>query len=579
MAADLKEVEASLGSYEKQFADGSTELKKTAEPPVDPDVSEEPAGTTQPMAVLKEAKATADAVAINTTNATSSTEEKKKVSPKTTVTTDQEIILFPDDDRIRNGKSKEQSSNDNEATFNSTPTAKTKNTAETELTIDPQKKRTSDENEVVTHPDIDIKKTEHTDADDAKSTEAVSHNPVTETPAKKDSMDDQKETTDEDVAAVVVANDDSTMEKLTVKLPPAAEEVAKSICSVFPAAAATTTTDSVSTVAATGASNIPFVTLQPVFLNIKGSGDIAKALDSILQSFSPSTSFLDFDCLPSNEADSTSEEKIYLQRLKSLLDAANNKKDTHRKSSSVLLFLVLLIRIEVAVYMAFRDNNAKKATEAKIDAERKMHQSTLSYLLTQVDVMDNLSNTINPTTLKEVMAPLIEAGFCSFSADDVSFSATELKLSNLLFTPLSVLVQTISNLGESSDRPSFDSWDKAWKATVGNIRDFVDTAKKEGAAASNPVKDEGAKNNGNQDKSTMPENEANRSSETSAGEAVVQSNSSDWMDDNSPSVVTPIPASKKNKKKKSKRKVRNDCFRLLVCFEWCNFSNLLCWHS
>jgi hypothetical protein len=381
----------------------------------------------------------------------------------------------------------------------------------------------------------------------------------------KDSTDDSTAATDSklvDEKNLLAGNDGTAkVENLatSMKISSVTKEMAENICVVFPSA-----------LGAAESLSVPFLTIQPSFLKAKGTRNIVKALDGILRSFSPSTSFLSSDFIPAewSKLDKPNEppsiEKMCLHRLRSLMHVATSSKDD---KSPVLLSLLLLIRIELAVYLAFRekvgnDNIVENAEKAKPDS-REMTQGRiagklLSELVSHMDSYANLSRSLDVVELQTILSPMVEAGFCSLQRES---DASGAKLQNLLITPLPLLLQLLSNF-KASDRPSFDSLDNAWKDTLQKAHVALsksrDTAK---AATKDAVVTAAISSNklGGKDDATPEEPKATHSSTTASG-GLVQSRSSDWMDDSTPraatgATATPTSNSKKKKNKRKRNKV------------------------
>lgn len=348
----------------------------------------------------------------------------------------------------------------------------------------------------------------------------------------------------------------------------ASNEIAKNVCVIFPSA-----TES--------EGSVPYITLHPAFLKKEGTEAIAKTFDEMLQTLSPSASFLSSDLFLADGLDlengSAAEEAMVLQRLRSLVTSAGNKKD---KTSSITSLLVLLIRIEVAVCMAFcakhkmsmgekkesTDKATKEpeaATEVAVDAEHRIGSESLSALISNIESFKELSKTLGPKEIRNILAPMVEVGFCS-AEGAIAMNAEEPELQNLLVTPFSLLVQLLSDF-MMTERPSFENWNTAWKATLRNVRTCVRAQKTlEETAALHSTKDEINEEqvaNNTKISEERPHSEAKHTleSENPVGGSVLASKSSDWMDDNNAPVAAASTSAnaKKAKKKKSKRKVSN----------------------
>lgn len=252
-------------------------------------------------------------------------------------------------------------------------------------------------------------------------------------------------------ADVGVAENSNKTEK-GVAFSKAAKEFAENIAVVDPAGAGM-------------AGDIPFVAIRPAFLKTKGTGDCIRSLDSIIQTLSPSSGFLSPDFIPQEYLDtsdngegSLSIEKLCLQRVQSLMKSASDN------NAPVMLFLFLLVRIEVAAYLAFKGKGGKKKTGLVLPT-----RENLEILSKQMEALeeDNKSNVLGKATMEMIAAPMTEAGYCSLQGNVTSDG----KLQNLLVMSFPTLIKLFSST-DASNRPDFQKWNKAWNATIKNLLEF-----------------------------------------------------------------------------------------------------------
>ena len=278
---------------------------------------------------------------------------------------------------------------------------------------------------------------------------------------------------------------------LLTKQNAAAQEVAENLCLVFPSAVSDKTE-------AIATSTVPFVTLHPVFWGEENhsASMLLRALDGMLQQLldNNSASFLSPDWFLSAEEAWKKEDnnkshnkskkngsqyavpsakKFCRDRLQSLWDTATEQK------APVLLFLVLLVRMEVAVYLSFHQQRHEQQSTAAAAAattadSTRLHPAQLTKLVESLESLAKSSASLDAAQLKYIISPLVDGGFCSFETDgNKTAPVKDAKLENLLFTPLPVAVQIFSTVQLESDKTIWERWDKAWRATLRNVRDHA----------------------------------------------------------------------------------------------------------
>ncbi|CAB9507145.1 Nucleotidyltransferase domain [Seminavis robusta] len=322
------------------------------------------------------------------------------------------------------------------------------------------------------------------------------------------------------------------------------QEIVGNVCVVFPSAITFPAEARMEPV--TG--HVPYVTLHPSFMKKKGAGNAAKALDNIFKTVSSSSSgyLLSNDFLAEEMVDEKIDavEKMCLGRLRALLHhAADNK-------AQVLLFLILLVRIEVAIYLAFRktmqfhhkrdNNNNNNNNNSSNNAGNNNHNSPdwtpgrldcdkLEALVAQLENLSKLAQTLDKSKLNSIMSPMISTGHCSLGGNRTKGSDAKVP-QNLLLTPLPALVRIFST-AEASSKQTFKAWDNAW---TNSLRRFSDYAK------SYPVT-----------KDTTP----NKSSPPGSEPKTPNNNeNTDWMDT---TTATPSPTATAGSNSKNKKKRRN----------------------
>ena len=380
-------------------------------------------------------------------------------------------------------------------------------------------------------------------------------------------------------------NSNNSMTPLT-KIDATAQEVAEHVCLVFPSAAAAAS-DKTKAIASstTSHSAVPFVTLHPVFGKKHNKGASAvlllRALDGMLQQLLPdsnsSASFLSPEWFLSAEetwkaqgitknkkkgrqSSLPSVEKLCRDRLQSLWNTAIEQK------APVLLFLVLLVRMEVAVYLSFHRQRREQHSTV-IDSTR-LQPAHLTKLLELLESLAKPSASLDTTQLNKIISPLVDGGFCSFEIDNKSASVVmnDVKLGNLLITPLPVAVKIFSTAQSGNDKALWDHWDKAWRATLQNMRDHAFPPSQHPMTPTRTGKKSAKKSN----------NEVPAKSKAEIGD--LKDEGAEWMDSttstNDPATLAIPSANNARNKKRKKRKVRRSCV-ILVCVVLCCIS--LCW--
>lgn len=383
---------------------------------------------------------------------------------------------------------------------------------------------------------------------------------------------------------------EGTTTKVSKEVSASAHDIADNVCIIFPSVAThKDVPDSESAALDEPSLYVPYVSLNPVFVKQKGTVVCIQTLDNILKAaVNPTGSFLSSDFWSTeqktddgnnnNKSDEEGHgstlgnevEQLCLRRLQSLMSAATGEK------APILLFLILLVRMEVAAYLAFRaaqrdgslDKHAGKSpgnkrrgkgkrngaghNKPKTGAETnqpgspdaadgsncvpettsRLDSKKLTELVDKLDMISRIPKSLDASKLNDAVLPLLNAGFCW--ADSSSMKASDIQSQNLIFTPLPLVVQLMSSL-QAKDQLAFEKWDKAWSATMTSVRNLA------------PAPSIGTSQLGSS---------ADPSSTTRGTEC--KADGSDWMDSNNPPPSTPSPISttKKTKKKRSKRKVR-----------------------
>lgn len=312
------------------------------------------------------------------------------------------------------------------------------------------------------------------------------------------------------------------------------------------------------------AAAMPFVAIHPNYLKHKGTGEFVLSLDKVIQKFSPDSQFLPPDLFPEEflkddkaEGD-VAIEQICLRRLHSLMASASGN------NASVMLFLALLVRIEVAAYMAYvaRPNGKPTADLSLADTTARLNKHELERLMKPLDVLEKQTQTLDQSSLNTIVEPLTEAGYCCLSGVDKSSPAV--KLQNLLFTPLPALVKLFSSV-EASNNPAFQRWNKAWTSTIGNLLHMSEPTLPAPAASPHTPDTTSSPKLPNQPTTPAPPNTSVTLVSSINDEAITpttkgaptQSDTPDGIDDNTPSAATSTPSSNAKKKKKRRNKKKN----------------------
>jgi hypothetical protein len=334
------------------------------------------------------------------------------------------------------------------------------------------------------------------------------------------------------------------------------QEIAGNVCVVFPSSAnfPEFARNQSSELALANAGPVPIVALHPAFSKTKGTGTTSRALENLFRAVATTGSS---DLLSGDFLDLTDDRKDHdnsveimcLQRLQALL---------HRVSESEapsLLFLILLVRIEVAIYLAFRRTVDEKKGKSKGNAKKpatladnnlpdemmKEGRLDVDKLVALVDQLENITNlthnVVDKSKLNNIIAPLMEGGHCSMDGSHKG-KAPNSKLQNILVTPLPALIGLLAS-AETSSRPTLKAWDSAWTNSLRRLMEFSKTFEKTSNANNKAIP-------------ATPQS--------------THSQDDDWMDTNggTPPSAQTNTANAKKKKKKNKRKVGTP-FRIIWC--------------